>query len=320
MTVTPSPVVLGVFRDRALAEQAVDNLKQQRWLASDSRILGKSSGGVLNTLRNALAPRESTQEQTSDEFSQLDLPAEQRELYERELEHGSFIVLVHPQGHLLETRDLLNRYGAYQVFTPFRLGEEQTVHLRQEVPHVQKYVVDVGEIRIHKRIITEEKIFTVPVTREEVTIERLPLVPQAQPQQNQSQANPSILPPDNPAGQNQPQVNPSIFPPDSPANQMQSQTNRPALLSNSPVGGQYPPLHLSTLSSEDEVLRDGGVLRIRVRAEQVTIQKQPVVVEEIIVQKQMIEEVRHLVEPIRHEEARIERIGDVPMRENNSDE
>ena len=60
------------------------------------------------------------------------------------------------------------------------MGGEQTIALRQEVPHVQKQFVDVGEIRIHKRVITEERTFTVPVTREEVTIERLPLASTSQ--------------------------------------------------------------------------------------------------------------------------------------------
>ena len=66
-------------------------------------------------------------------------------------------------------------------------------------------------------------------------------------------------------------------------------------------------------SVADAVLQDSGSLRILVHEEQVQFLKQNVIIEEIVVHKRVVEETRHISEPLRHEEARIERVGNVPM-------
>src|SRR5207244_13523349 len=67
--------------------------------------------------------------------------------------------------------------------------QPNTMELREEVLDVQKEWVQREEIRIHVRVITEEKVFKVPVRREEVTIERLPLNGQADRQAQRDRAN-----------------------------------------------------------------------------------------------------------------------------------
>jgi stress response protein YsnF len=275
MTIAPLSAVIGVFRDHRLAEQALEALKQTGWGVDDPQMIEKNAYGLFGAFKNVKTAHETEAEPLSDELAQVDLPEEQRQLYQRELAYGSSLVLVHPQSHLLEIRDILNRYGAYHVFIPFQVGGEQIISLRQEVPQIQKQIVDVGEIRIHKRVITEERTFTVPVTREEVTIERFP--------------RPSVSQP-------------------SPQEQMASGTTAPE---DTPTPTASPALS----SAEEEVLKEEGILRIFVREEQVIIQKQVVIIEEIIVQKQIIQENKHLVEPIKHEEVHIERIGKVPVHE-----
>ena len=41
----------------------------------------------------------------------------------------------------------------------------------------------------------------------------------------------------------------------------------------------------------------------------------PVVIEEIVIRKHIVEETRQLIEPIKHEEVHIERLGNAPIRE-----
>jgi stress response protein YsnF len=275
MTTAPLPVILGVFRDRRLAEQAIDALKQSNWVIDDPQMIEKNTHGIFGAFKNARTAHVAEGEPLPDELAQVDLPEEERQLYQYELGNGSFLVLVHPQGHLLEIRDILKRYGGYHIFIPFQVGGEQVISLRQEVPQVQKQIVDVGEIRIHKHVITEERTFTIPVTREEVTIERFPRA---------SVSAPS------------PQLQPTF--------------------------GMHTPTQTASPapSSAEEMLKEEGILRILVHEEQVIIQKQVVVVEEIIVQKQAVEDVRHLVEPIKHEEVRIESIGNAPVHEMSAQE
>ncbi len=275
MTTSPLSVIIGVFRDHRLAEQAIEEIRQTSWVVDDPRIIEKNTHGIFGSFKNAKTARETEGEPLPDELAQIDLPGEERQFYQHELARGSSLILVHPQGHLLEIRDMLNRYGAYHVFIPFQVGGEQIITLRQEVPQVQKHIVDAGEIRIHKRVITEERTFTVPVTREEVTIERIPRPPVSQPPSQVVTAS----------------------------GVTDSEYTSPQTTSPAPS------------STEDEVLKEEGTLRIFVREEQVIIQKQVVVIEEIAVQKQIVQDTRHLVEPIKHEEVHIERIGNVPVHE-----
>lgn len=271
-------IVMGIFRDHTLANQACDELRATRWAGGDNqvRLVSRSSGGILARIKDALAEPEGSQDQAAEELSRLDLPEDQRQLYLQELENGAYLVIAYPYGHQLETRDIMHRFGGYNVFTPLELGGERRIPVRQEVPQVQKQVVEVGEIRIHKRVIAEERTFTVPVTREEVTIERLSLPRTGQP-----------TPP------------------------FQANAGDQEARHNSPVDPS------ATLPfSENEVLKEEGTLRILVREEQVLIHKQPVVVEEIVIHKHMVEEIGQIVEPIRHEEVHIERLGNAPIREN----
>jgi uncharacterized protein (TIGR02271 family) len=55
--------------------------------------------------------------------------------------------------------------------------EEQALRLREERLHVDKDRVQTGQVQIHKEIVTEQKTITVPVTHEEVVIERRQFAP-----------------------------------------------------------------------------------------------------------------------------------------------
>lgn len=263
--------LIGVFRDRTLAEHAIDELQRAGWENIQGTLLGQGTGGLLETIRSALSTGEPLADNPSDELSQLDLPEDQYEFYQRELKAGYFVVIVRTVAHRLEARDILHRYGAYHIFMISQMGGEHIVPILKEVPHVEKHAVDVGEIRIHKRVITEEKTFTVPVMREEVTIERFPLHANAQP--------------------------PSQFEQSTEQNVTITESRKDNLATD----------QSSETEQAEEVLTGNGTLRILVHEEQVMINKQTVVVEEIVVHKDTVQEIKHLVEPVRYEEVSVER-------------
>jgi uncharacterized protein (TIGR02271 family) len=305
MAVDNRTVVMGVFRDHTLAEQAIQQLRQTDWGSEQVSVLSHNSGGFLDRVRNAFTERSEGEGQQADDLAQLDLPEEQRKYYQHELDNGATIVIARPVGHQLETRDILNRYGAYGVFTPFQLGQEQTVQLRQEVPEVQKTVVQVGEVRIHKRVITEQRTFTVPVTREEVTIER---VPGSSRVQQGTQGATSV---EGQTGMGDGFVQPGMV--GQRTTNSEDTTDRAAIADDTSASN----VASRSIASEaaDEVLQGEGTLRILVHEEQVFINKQTVVTEEILVHKALLQETRQLVEPIRHEEAQVEQVGNVPIRD-----
>ncbi|HCP75939.1 MAG TPA: hypothetical protein DIU08_15040, partial [Ktedonobacter sp.] len=96
-----------------------------------------------------------------------------------------------------------------------------------------------GQVGIRKEVVTEQQSIDVPVSREEVVIERRPASGQP---------------------------------------------------SDTPIG-------------------EGETYRIPVREEQVTIDKQPVVREEVSLGKRQIQDTQRVSDSVQHEEARIEREG-----------
>ncbi len=315
MTISERARVVGVFRDANLARQAVDELRRAGWDENSVRIIGQNSGsgGIFSSLRNAFSGSQSTSETTTDDPTFTELTEEQRNLYQHELSSGSTLVVADPFDRGLEVRDVLQRYGGYNIFLPSSMGGERAILLRQEVAQVSKQVAVVGEIRIHKRVITENKTFVVPVTREEVTIERVPIDPP------QPSAPPQ--PADPPAGTQAATFLPTQPPPFSP--QPQPPIFNENMLPPNYQGAAQPLMQgnatvFPNAQQLEDALRGDGQLRILVHEEQVFIQKQPVVVEEILIRKQTLQEERHLVEPVRHEEVRVERVGNVIVHDNRA--
>ena len=122
--------------------------------------------------------------------------------------------------------------------TDTALDTDQRVRLHEEQLNVQKQAVQAGEVTLHKEVITETKSIDVPVTREEVVIERHAVAP-----------------------------------------------------------GQA-----GTVGD----IADGETIRVPVMEEQVTVQKTPVVTEEISLGKREVTETQHVSDTVRREEAHIE--------------
>jgi uncharacterized protein (TIGR02271 family) len=116
--------------------------------------------------------------------------------------------------------------------------DAQTIQLREEELTARKQQVEAGEVRLHKEVVTETKNIEVPVTREEVVIER-----------------------------------------------------RPA----------------GAVAATDAQFTNGDeTIRIPVMEEQVTVQKTPVVTEEVTVGKRQVTENRQFTDTVQREEARID--------------
>ena len=58
---------------------------------------------------------------------------------------------------------------------PMRSETDRTLQLREEELQARKQTVETGKVRIGKEVVSEQQTLEVPVTREEVTIERRPV-------------------------------------------------------------------------------------------------------------------------------------------------
>ena len=254
MATTESPIVVGIFRDRTLTKQAVDELRRAGFRDDQVRLAGQEAptGGFLDHLASALSGHEATGEKFPDELVRKGVPEDEADYYQQELGAGRAIVLVESYGHQQQARDILRRYGAYDASTHSTQAEsDRVIPVREEVLRAHKKLVTTGEVVIRKKVITEEKTITVSLTREELVIERRP---------------------------------------------------------NS---GELPAQPENEGETMDEMLRDGGTLRIVVREEQVSVEKYPVVKEEVFVTKRQILETRRISDTLKREEAYLERVGNV---------
>jgi len=240
MTTTQSPIVVGLFRDHTLAEQAIDELRHTGFRADEIKLVGHKS-----------AP-----DNFPDELVSKGVPADDAEYYQQQLEAGRMAVVVESYGHQQQARDILYRYGASDAsLLPAEMEGDRVIPVCEEQLQVHKLVVPIGEVVIRKKVITEEKTITVPVTREELVIEQR-------------------------SGSEQP-------------------TDQ-AVQADGPIDEPF-----------EEVLKDGGTLRIILREEQVRVDKYPVVKEEILLTKQQIQETRQVTDTLKREEAHIEHVGNV---------
>lgn len=262
MAMTGQSHVVGVFRDRALAEQAANELRHAGFRDDQIQLIG---GGTGSGLRSLFAGHEAAKD-TSTALANFGLTPPEQDYYQRELEAGNTLVAVRGYDRLQEADAILYRHGAYNAGTlPVQMGGNQTIRVRREDVQVNTQIVQTGEIRVHKRVITENRTFTVPVRREELLIEH-------------------IATPDRPSAM---------------------QVNDPSLVVERRPVSTETTMPLAGQQAQEEVLRDGGMLRIVLREDQVTINRQPVIVEEVIIRKQLVQEVKELQEPVRHEEVHV---------------
>ena len=177
MAITESPLVLGIFRDRTLAEQAIEELRHAGFRDDQVRLAGQSApaGGLLDHLASTLSGQQATDGKLPEELVRKGVPQDEADYYQHELDAGRAVVLVESYGHQQQARDILQRYGAYDARTHAAQAEgERIIPVREEVLEAHKQLVVTGEVVIRKRVITEDKTITVPVTREELVIERRP--------------------------------------------------------------------------------------------------------------------------------------------------
>src|SRR5260370_10812698 len=172
MTFTNRSLIAGAFTDEAQAQQAVADLQQANFSEDQSRYsVHKGGGGILDSLIG------------------LGLGQEEARYYNREFLNGRTIVTVKTTDRQQEAADILQRHGASDASRqlsqtsgtlstnrPFQTGavpeEEQKLQLKEEQLLVTKEQVQAGEVDLHKEIVTEQQTITVPVSHEEIVIER----------------------------------------------------------------------------------------------------------------------------------------------------
>jgi hypothetical protein len=113
---TMQQLVVGVFRDRTQAEQAINELHQAGFDPRQIRFAGQgtSTSGILEKIKSVLTGQDiSAGGEIYDDLVNMGTPPEDARYYQSELEAGHSIVAVTGTGVPLVAIDILARYGGY---------------------------------------------------------------------------------------------------------------------------------------------------------------------------------------------------------------
>ena len=154
------PLVAGVFQNETNAQQAMADLQHAGFTDDQIRYsVHKGGAGILASL-------------TGMGFGQ-----EEAEYYNSEFLGGRTIVTVKDDARQQEAAAILQRNGGSDASrrinqTSGASEEAQKIQLKEERLQATKEQVQTGEVGLRKEVVTEQKTMDVPVTHEEVYIER----------------------------------------------------------------------------------------------------------------------------------------------------
>jgi hypothetical protein len=112
---TMQQLVVGVFRDHAQAEQAINELQQAGFDNHQIRFAGHgiSTGGILEKIKSVFTGQDMSVGEIYDDLVNMGTPPEDARYYQNEFEAGHSIVAVQGTGVPLVAKNILARYGGY---------------------------------------------------------------------------------------------------------------------------------------------------------------------------------------------------------------
>lgn len=190
--------IVGFFSDRNDAYEAVNELSEAGF-ASDQIGLASRGGDAEITegrkqagedrsfwqkVKDVLSGEE--HDTNSSEFRRslggMEISDQQTDYYTRGISEGGALVTVRASGRAEEARRILQECGADLRDSGFErqpvastnevAGRDYRVQLRGEMLQAHKERVNRGEVRLRKEVVSENRSIEVPVTREELVIER----------------------------------------------------------------------------------------------------------------------------------------------------
>ena len=119
MVISKHSTVVGVFTDEAQAEQAINELLRVGFSGDEISVARSSAatGGVMDRLKNLFGGREKTGPTTARDFTDLGVPEQDADSYQKELAAGRTVVLVRAADLQQQTSTILRQFGANDART-----------------------------------------------------------------------------------------------------------------------------------------------------------------------------------------------------------
>ena len=118
MTVTPSSPVVGIFKDRSMAEQAIDALHNAGFTSEQVRYSAPgTSGSILADLKSLFTGQNASGGNITNDLTDMGLSDEEAQYYANEYKNGNTILVVSASNRQQEALNILQEYGAYNART-----------------------------------------------------------------------------------------------------------------------------------------------------------------------------------------------------------
>ena len=184
-TTDRSSMVVALFTDENQAQQAVDALMQAGFSSDQISFAGHGTPrGMLAGLKSLFTGEAMSTGGAYDDLVNRGMSEQDAQYYQQEYEAGRSVVAVSGDSRLEEASTILSTYGGYGSSRRGTSGStatqqpmtdtqgEQRMRLREEQLQVYKQPVETGAVGLHKEVVSEQQSIDVPVTHEEVYIER----------------------------------------------------------------------------------------------------------------------------------------------------
>jgi uncharacterized protein (TIGR02271 family) len=192
--ITPGTVA-GYFRDDDIAQGAVQQLEDAGFSKQQIAIFASEehTGFFARMASSFRGVRHASNEEMDEVLLDTGMPTQDAEFFASRLRQGGKLLLVHADQRVNEAYEILKHAGAVSgtgtKVSPTVAGqplspetgmpgpassEEQRILLHREELTAGKEKVQTGEVRVRKEVVTETQSVQVPVSREEVVIERRP--------------------------------------------------------------------------------------------------------------------------------------------------
>jgi hypothetical protein len=111
MSTNVGSIVVGVFRDQRLADQARAELRDAGF--TDDQIHASGAGSVGSFLKSLFTGQAATSDSFRNELANMGIPDEEAQYYTDEYKNGNSVIAVEAPGREQEARSILQRNGAY---------------------------------------------------------------------------------------------------------------------------------------------------------------------------------------------------------------
>lgn len=185
MTTTQRSTIVALFQNEDQAQQAVGALLKAGFDSDQISFAGHGSPrGMLAGLKSLFTGEAMSTRGAYDDLVARGMPEQDARYYQQEYDNGRSVVAVSGTDRLQEAATILSNYGGYGTGQrsadygtrqPMTDTEgEQRMQLREEQLQVYKQPVETGRVGLRKEVTREQQSADVPVTHEEVYIERRP--------------------------------------------------------------------------------------------------------------------------------------------------